>query len=89
MERRLHAALRRRGIEAIRNTRSGSRFLDLAIDPDRRRLDVEVDGRRWHADPDGNRKTADRLRDRELTARGWTVRRFWVHELAQDMERRR
>lgn len=86
-ERRLHAALQRRGLEAIPQYPVGSRYLDFALDPEGTKLDVEVDGRRWHADPDGNRKVADRLRDRELIARGWKVRRFWVHELAEDMEK--
>jgi very-short-patch-repair endonuclease len=86
-ERRLHAALKRRGVDSIPQYPVGSRSLDLAIDPDGRKLDVEVDGRRWHTDTDGNRKLADRLRDQELTARGWKVRRFWVHELAADMEK--
>ena len=86
-ERRLDAALKRRGIEALPQYPVGSRYLDFAIDPEGIKLDVEVDGRRWHADPDGNRKQSDRLRDRELIARGWRVRRFWVHELAEDMEK--
>ena len=85
-ERRLHAALRRRGLEAIPQYPVGRRYLDLALDPEGRKLDIEVDGRRWHANPDGERKTADHLRDRELIARGWKVRRFWVHELAAGME---
>lgn len=86
-ERRLFVALKSRGMEPFPQYPVGNRFLDLALDPEGRKLDVEVDGRRWHADPDGNRKMSDRLRDRELTARGWTVRRFWVHELAEDMEK--
>ena len=86
-ERRLFFALKRRGVDPIPQYPVGSRSLDLAIEPEGRRLDVEVDGRRWHTDADGNRKLADRLRDQELTARGWTVRRFWVHELNADMEK--
>jgi superfamily I DNA and/or RNA helicase len=86
-ERRLHAALKRRGIDSFPQYPVGSRSLDLAIEPEGQRLDVEVDGRRWHTDADGNRKLADHLRDQELTARGWRVRRFWVHELAADMEK--
>ena len=85
-ERRLFEALRRRGIDALPQYPVGSRSLDLAVDPEGVRLDVEVDGRRWHTDLDGNRKMSDRIRDRELIARGWKVRRFWVHELAIDME---
>jgi very-short-patch-repair endonuclease len=86
-ERRLHAARKRRGLDPIPQYAVGSRSLDLALDPDGRKLDVEVDGRRWHTDADGNRKLADRLRDQELTARGWRIRRFRVHELAADMEK--
>jgi very-short-patch-repair endonuclease len=86
-ERRLDAALRRRGLNPLPQYPVGSRYLDFALDPEARKLDVEVDGRTWHADPDGNRKLADRLRDRELIGRGWKVRRFWVHELAEDMEK--
>jgi very-short-patch-repair endonuclease len=86
-ERRLYEGLRRCGFDPFPQYPVGSRYLDFALDPEWRKLDVEVDGRRWHADPDGNRKVSDRLRDRELIARGWTVRRFWVHELAEDMEK--
>ena len=63
-ERRLYAAPQApwaRSIPAI------SRGLPLArsrIDPEGRKLDVEVDGRRWHTDADGNRKARRRLRDR-------------------------
>ena len=86
-ERRLHNALKRRGLNPFPQYPVGSRSLDLAIEPDGQKLDVEVDGRRWHTDADGNRKLADRLRDQELKARGWRIRRFWVHELAADMEK--
>ena len=85
-ERRMHEALRRRGIEAHPQYQVGSRSLDFALFGEGVKLDLEVDGRAWHTGAGGGRKTADRLRDRELTARGWKVRRFWVHELAADME---
>jgi len=78
--------MRSRGLEPFPQYPVGSRYLDFALDPDGVKLDVEVDGRRWHEGPDGKRKVADRLRDRELRARGWKVVRFWVHELDQDME---
>ena len=61
--------------------------LDFALDPEGAKLDLEIDGVRWHTDQDGNRKIADTLRDRELIARGWRVRRFWVHELSADLEK--
>jgi very-short-patch-repair endonuclease len=85
-ERRLDVAMRGRGLQPIPQYPVGTRYLDFALDPDGVKLDVEVDGRRWHTDANGERKIADRLRDTELRSRGWKVCRFWVHELAQDME---
>jgi len=85
-ERRLDTAMRARGLQPIAQYPVGTRYLDFALDPQGVKLDVEVDGRRWHLDTDGNRKVSDRLRDAELRARGWKVLRFWVHELANDME---
>jgi very-short-patch-repair endonuclease len=86
-ERRVDIALRRRGLTPFPQYPVGSRSLDFALDPDGVKLDLEIDGVRWHTDQDGNRKIADTLRDRELIARGWLVRRFWVHELAADLEK--
>ncbi len=85
-ERRTHEALGRRGIESHPQYQVGSRSLDFALFADGVKLDLEVGGRAFHADASGGRKTADRLRDRELMAKGWKVRRFWVHELAANME---
>jgi len=85
-ERRLYTAMQARGLQPFPQYPVGRRYLDFALDPDGIMLDVEVDGRRWHTDASGNRKTADVLRDREMTARGWKVLRFWVHQLAHDME---
>lgn len=86
-ERRMAVALKRRGLAFEQQYPVGRRRLDFALFRGDVKLDLEVDGRRWHVAPDGNRKTADRLRDREMIARGWKVRRFWVHELQHDMER--
>jgi very-short-patch-repair endonuclease len=86
-ERRLNTAMQARGLQPFPQYPVGRRYLDFALDPDGIMLDVEVDGRRWHTDASGNRKTADVLRDREMTARGWKVLRFWVHQLAHDMEK--
>lgn len=85
-ERRLAAAMTRRGLTFFPQYSVGRRYLDFALDPHGRKLAVEVDGQRWHTDRDGGRKVSDRLRDAELRARGWTVRHFWVHELSADME---
>lgn len=85
-ERRLFVALQQRGLDPHAQYPVGRRSLDIALFHGGVQLDVEVDGRTYHTDPDGNRKTGDLLRDRELIARGWKVRRFWVSELDRDME---
>jgi very-short-patch-repair endonuclease len=84
-ERRLDTAMRRRGLQANPQYPVGRKYLDFALFGDGVKLDVEVDGRAFHTDADGNRKISDRLRDKELIARGWKVRRFWVSELYYDM----
>jgi very-short-patch-repair endonuclease len=75
-----------RGLESHPQYPLGTRYLDFALFTGTTKLDVEVDGVRWHTDVAGNRKTADRLRDKEVIGRGWKVLRFWVHQLAEDME---
>ena len=78
--------MRARGLNPYPQFAVGTRYLDLALDPEGRKINIEIDGRRWHTDASGNRKVGDILRDREMKARGWKVLRFWVHELANDME---
>ncbi|MGY0572422.1 AAA domain-containing protein [Bradyrhizobium sp. RDM12] len=85
-ERRLYTAMKLRGLDPHPQYPLGTRFLDFALCKGGTKLDIEVDGVRWHTDVAGNRKTSDRLRDNEVTARGFTVLRFWVHQLADDME---
>lgn len=85
-ERRVHAALTARRLDPKPQYPVGRRSLDFALFHGAVKLDLEVDGRKWHTGAGGERKTADRLRDRELIGLGWKVRRFWVDELARDME---
>ena len=86
-ERRVWHALRERGLEAIPQYEIAGRRLDFALfGAGDVKLDLEVDGRHWHEDTDGNRKSADLWRDHQLKAMGWRVRRFWVDELAKDLE---
>ncbi len=86
-ERRVFHALKERGLDPVPQYEIAGRRLDFALfglgDV---KLDIEVDGRRWHQDADGNRKISDIWRDHQLKSMGWRVRRFWVDELARDME---
>lgn len=86
-ERRVDAALRARGLKATPQYPIAGRYLDFALfGVGDVKLDLEVDGRQWHMDPDGMRKVDDIWRDHQLKGLGWRVRRFWVHELEQDLE---
>ena len=46
----------------------------------------DAGGRLFHEGTDGGRKLSDHWRDHQLKSLGWRVRRFWVDELAKDME---
>lgn len=86
-EEALYGALKKRGYDPVPQYEIGRRRLDFALFAGDVKLDVEVDGRAFHTDPDGQRKMADLLRDKEMIARGWKVRRFWVSELDRNMEK--
>lgn len=86
-ERRVFHALRDRGLDPKPQYDIAGLRLDFALFGEGGvKLDVEVDGRHWHQDIDGNRKISDHWRDHRLRSMGWRVRRFWVDELARDME---
>jgi len=86
-ERRVFHALKKRGLDPEPQYEIAGRRLDFALfGKGGIRLDLEVDGRYWHMDIDGKRKMSDLWRDHQLKSLGWRVRRFWVDELANDME---
>ena len=82
-EKRLHEALRARGVATVPQFPIAGRYLDLAL-PELR-LDIEVDGEH-HRGPDGRLRVEDRWRDMQLRAIGWEVLRFWVYELREDLD---
>jgi very-short-patch-repair endonuclease len=86
-EERLYDALNAAGLTPLPQYRLGGRRLDLALIENEVHLDVEVDGETYHRDPDGFRKVSDIWRDHVITSLGWRVRRFWVYELKEDMEK--
>jgi very-short-patch-repair endonuclease len=86
-ERRVYLALTARGLKPVPQYEIAGRRLDFALFGRHDiKLDLEIDGRQWHSDIDGQRKLADHWRDHQLKSLGWRVRRFWVEELAKDME---
>jgi very-short-patch-repair endonuclease len=87
-ERVVYHALRTRGLDPQPQYDIAGRRLDFALfGASGTKLDLEVDGRQFHQDMDGHRKVDDHWRDHQLRTLGWKVRRFWVDELKQDMER--
>jgi very-short-patch-repair endonuclease len=66
------------------------RRLDMALireGDDPLKLDIEVDGDRYHRNPDGSRKQADIWRDYQLRGLGWKIKRFWVYQLREDLQK--
>jgi len=79
--------LHKAGIEFRQQYPAIAGHLDFAFFPkDGRKIDVEVDGETYHRDRDGNLRKEDIERDLLLRADGWTVQRFWVYQLREDME---
>jgi very-short-patch-repair endonuclease len=87
-EYRVYEELKARGFAPIPQFEVAGRRLDFALfGSGDIKLDLEIDGRHWHSDADGKRKLADHWRDHQLKSLGWRVRRFWVDELAKDLEK--
>ncbi len=85
-EERFYKALVQEGIVPQTQYHLVGRRLDMAVITDSVKLDIEVDGVRWHTSASGGRKTDDLWRDIQVTSAGWTVMRFWVYQLEQDMQ---
>lgn len=85
-EPRLASALKEAGIAFEQQYPVCGRYLDFALIRPGLKLDVEVDGETYHRDSAGNRLSDDILRDQILIANGWSVLRFWVYELRDDIE---
>ena len=71
LERKLHDALRERGLTVVPGYRAEEFRLDLAFVTDEIKLDIECDGAAFHRE-----RRTDRIRDARLTGAGWTVVRF-------------
>jgi very-short-patch-repair endonuclease len=85
-EEKLYYALSEAGIETHPQYPVMGRRLDLAFIRGDLKIDIEIDGVHYHTDSEGNRKLDDIYRDLQIGAIGWKVKRFWVHELRDNME---
>ena len=77
----LHEALLKRGIAARTGVVVGHHRLDLAIEHDGVRLDIECDGAAFHTDYE-----KDAARDHAVQAEGWSVMRFSGRALSRDLD---
>lgn len=83
----LAEAMTKAGLQFHQQYPACGRFLDFALFNDEMKLDVEVDGETYHRSGSGDRVSDDIRRDQALIANGWTILRFWVYELREDMDR--
>jgi len=77
----LFEALLKQGIAAKTGVIVGRHRLDIAVEQDGVRLDVECDGAAFHRD-----REKDAVRDHAIEAEGWKVMRFSGRYLSRDME---
>jgi very-short-patch-repair endonuclease len=54
---------------------------------DSRRLAIEVDGERYHRNWTGELCRRDQIRNQRLFELGYDVRRFWVYQIRDDLQR--
>jgi very-short-patch-repair endonuclease len=79
-------ALREAGLPFQQQYPACGFFLDFALFREDFKLNVEVDGETHHRTGSGARRLSDIYRDQILKATQWTVVRFWVKELREDMD---
>lgn len=80
IERKMEASMSEIGISAIAQFVFGRWICDFAF-PDQR-LIVECDGDYWHSLP--KRKRLDKIKDKQITNKGWRVLRLREWEINQD-----
>lgn len=83
----LYKALAREGVRTVSQYSFSQYRLDLAVLDSALPIDIEVDGEMWHRDISGGRLLSDLKRDQHLIMHGWLVKRFWVYQLRNDLER--
>lgn len=82
----LEARLREEGLPVQPQYSLGPYWLDFALIKGDRRLNIEVDGEQFHKNESGMRCQKDIDRNIYVKAQGWTVMRFWVYQLRDDIE---
>ena len=86
-ERTLYRAMVGAGLRPIPQFSVEQYDLDFALIDGERRLAIEVDGERYHLSWTGELCLRDQLRNQRLIELGWDVRRFWVYEVRDELDR--
>jgi very-short-patch-repair endonuclease len=86
-ERILYRAMVGAGLRPIAQFSVEQYDLDFALIDGERRLAIEVDGERYHRSWTGELCLSDQLRNQRLIELGWDVRRFWVYEIRDELDR--
>ena len=85
-ERMFYNALFISGIKTIPQHQIEKYTLDFALFDNERKLNIEIDGERYHKDMTGELCKRDQIRNQRLYELGWSVQRFWVYEIRDDLE---
>jgi len=86
-ERILYRAMVDAGLKPIPQFSVEQYDLDFALIDGDRKLAIEVDGERFHRNWTGELCLRDQLRNQRLIELGWNVRRFWVYEVRDELDR--
>lgn len=87
-ETKLYEELRSAGLLPIPQYSEDKYALDFAIfRQDGAKLNIEVDGEMYHKSWTGQRLRSDIIRNQTLIELGWQVKRFWVYQLKEDMQK--
>jgi very-short-patch-repair endonuclease len=86
-ERVLYRAMVAAGLKPIPQYSVEQYDLDFALIEDGHKLAVEVDGERYHRSWTGELCLRDQLRNQRLIELGWDVKRFWVYEVRDELDK--
>jgi very-short-patch-repair endonuclease len=85
-ERVFYRAMRAAGLQPVPQYEEAPYTLDFALFHGDRKLDIEVDGEHYHRNWDGELCRRDQIRSRRLHDMDWSVMRFWVYEIRDDLQ---
>lgn len=81
----LQQALSDAGVPVTAQYHVDKYYLDLALFHNGKKLDIEVDGAMYHQTWTGELCYKDQLRNQALMRQGWSVMRFWVQQVRDQL----